>query len=103
MLICIPCRDANPVVNEEFIHNCGERLTASPRNWAPPKKNDKRAWKRIAQGEWLWDRRRVRRNPPKAIYDRRSWVKMPGHKPGQPRIFQDNVPRASGPEVDLGG
>lgn len=66
MNICIPCRDGNPRVvwsGDIWVHDgCGERLTSSPRNWSPPKKNNKRAWKRIANGEWLWDRRRVRRS-----------------------------------------
>jgi hypothetical protein len=29
--------------------------------WSPPKKNNLRAWKRIADGDWLWDHRRERR------------------------------------------
>lgn len=107
MLVCIPCRDANPSMKfteDATIHQaCGERLTLSPRKWSPPKRNNKRAWKRIANGEWLWDRRRVRRNPPPAMYYRESWIRPMNYKKGQGKVFQDNVPTSRGPRVDLGG
>ena len=30
--------------------------------WCAPKKNNNRAWKRIERGEYMWDRRKVRRH-----------------------------------------
>ena len=58
MAVCVPCRDvsaADPCVK------CGEATVRAPYKWSPPRKNNDRAWKRIAKGEWLWDRRRVYR------------------------------------------
>ena len=98
--ICVKCRFATK--HGGSCPSCGEP-TLYMGNWSPPKKNNRRAWKRIGKGEYLWDRRRVRKNPPNAAYTRSSWVHLPGHKKGQRGIFQPNVSRENGPDVDLGG
>ena len=53
---------------------CGEEMVKVWYNWSPPKKSNDRAWKRIAEGDWLWDHRRVRRirNRPAYIVSYRS-------------------------------
>lgn len=70
-MVCVPCRNINvqyTVIKDDddnlvarTCKACGGQVVRSPYKWAPPKKRDDRAWKRIANGEWLWDRRRVRR------------------------------------------
>jgi len=106
MMVCIPCRSANPAVvykDDVVIHQaCGENVTVSPRKWSPPKKTNKRAWKRIANGEWNWDRRRVRRNPPYAPYSKNSWFLPYNYKKGQGKVFSPSVPTKRGPRVDMG-
>ena len=108
MYVCIPCRET---IHTEYPNcsRCGAPLVQSPYRWSPPRRNDTRAWKRIAKGEWLWDRRRVRRNPPNASYAMgidadQVWITLPGHKPHQRKTRLRNfLPRNVGPDVDLGG
>lgn len=60
MVVCPKCRvgrKSNAASSCPRCHtpelNFGKRTTL-------PKKNNRKAWKRIASGEFLWDRRRVR-------------------------------------------
>ena len=93
--VCIPCRN---VIGWGLCPECGgERVTVA--RWSAPKKNNDRAWKRIEKGEWLWDRRRVRR----AERQPWTWFSPPTHKKGQRKTFQRGVRRANGANVDLGG
>lgn len=115
MLVCFGCRELNPHANSytrldtEFrlyvdyaVHNCGGVIQLAPRHWCPPKKNNDRAWKRVASGDWLWDHRRVRR-----VSRRQRWgrspierIVMPGHKKGQyPTLTGGDI----GTTADLGG
>jgi hypothetical protein len=95
MIVCFGCHAINPHTNsytrldteyklyEDYaIHDCGGIIQVAPRHWCPPKKNNKRAWKRVANGEWLWDRRRVVRIGRRHGH---GWyrVELPTHKPGQ--------------------
>lgn len=41
---------------------CGAELVDTPRNWRPPRRSNKSAWRRVAAGEVLWDRRAVARS-----------------------------------------
>lgn len=59
MYVCVPCR--NVIGHTKACPECGKDRELTYK-WSPPKKNNDRAWKRIAKGEWLWDRRRVYRN-----------------------------------------
>ena len=61
MAVCIPCRDVATWSPEGTCPKCGETLVSAPYRWSPPRKNNARAWKHIAKGEWLWVRRRVHR------------------------------------------
>lgn len=62
MSVCIPCRLYLPKRDEGGnCATCKGEVTPTPYKWSPPKHKNVRAWKRIANGEWLWDRRRVRR------------------------------------------
>lgn len=36
---------------------CNEPKVSTHYSWRPPKKNDDRAWRRIENGDWLWDHR----------------------------------------------
>lgn len=79
-LVCIGCRAVDPpdvqfmgyrtIVRkyygsyDERIYThkpCGEEMQLVSYRWCPPKKNNDRAWKRVARGDWLWDHRRIRR------------------------------------------
>jgi hypothetical protein len=70
--VCITCRNIHPqytlIEDEEgnivdrICKVCKGHVSRAPYKWSPPKKRDDRAWKRIANGEWLWDRRRTRRS-----------------------------------------
>lgn len=76
MNVCASCRSTSPSTapapdGEVDAHGlvvlicaaCGSRiLRVSAALWAPPKKTNSRAWKRIAAGELLWDRRRAARS-----------------------------------------
>lgn len=97
-MVCIPCRlyDAG----YEACRECGGEVVTPPRKWSPPQRKNKRAWKRIEKGEWLWDRRRVRRNP---RYQPPTFHRMPTHKKGQGVWGQWAVPRKKGADVDMGG
>ena len=75
MNVCPACRDVTPRVEPDPSGDVdrlglprlrclacgGQVLRVSAAHWAPPKKTNARAWKRIANGELLWDRRRVAR------------------------------------------
>lgn len=84
MQVCIPCRNPHALTDgDSHCLKCGsDTIYMSGVRWCPPKKNNKRAWKRIANGEWLWDRRRVVRIGRRHGY---GWyrVELPTHKPGQ--------------------
>ena len=61
--VCVPCRNVTnfDLKDDEIVCRfCGGPSVVQAR-WSAPKKSDDTAWKRIAKGEWLWDRRRVRR------------------------------------------
>jgi hypothetical protein len=84
-----------------------------------PKKNDKRAWKRVLSGEWFWDRRKVqnrgingarkRQSDTTIVYDREYYdFELPsGRVVKRVRIIEgterevDNYLKL--PDVDLGG
>jgi len=97
--VCVPCRN---VIGWGPCPECGEPRVLKNR-WSAPRKNNDRAWKRIEKGEWLWDRRRVRRNPPNAAYDKSSWVRLPNYKKGQRPHHFGNTATKHGPDVDMGG
>lgn len=126
MNICVPCHDAAPIIvwkdGAWVHHSCMGRLTSSPYNWSPPKKNNVRAWKRIENGEWLWDRRRVRRswrnrgpkNNTKIVYDTELVEKEVSHWITDSPIIVKVARKIDGterevdnylkkPEIDLGG
>lgn len=97
MLVCVPCRKT---VHTDFVNcsRCGEALVQSPYRWSPPRKKDDQAWKRIAKGEWLWDRRRVQR---KARRVNRWYAKVKGS--GKHMRFIARKEYHQKPDVDLGG
>jgi hypothetical protein len=73
--------------------NFGTRITV-------PKKSDKRAWKRVLNGEKFWDRRKRRRHANK--HGEPMWDRRP--KKGQnSRFLGWGVKTKNGPDVDLGG
>lgn len=113
-MVCTTCRIYG--ARGEICTTCKGELKTPPYRWSPPKHRDKRAWKRIENGEWLWDRRRVKRRKTK-------WRRT---KPDQKMVYNyETIPHAtyryikrksriegSGklvtdyrkvPEVDLGG
>lgn len=61
MRVCTTCRRIVQQYEGDGCNTCGTVLLSAPYRWSPPKNKDKRAWRRIAKGEWLWDRRRVAR------------------------------------------
>lgn len=70
--------------------------------WSAPKKTNDRAWKRIAKGEWLWDRRRVRRHNDNH-YSNDAWMDpTPGSK-NKKRRYVSLLRTSKGPRVDMGG
>lgn len=54
--VCIECRH----VGNNKCHKHDDNVMVSWR-WRGPKKNNLIAWRRISQGEWLWDRKAVAR------------------------------------------
>lgn len=56
--VCVPCRWVSK--QTATCPTC-KGSCVSKYKWSAPRKNNDRAWKRIENGEWLWDRRRVRR------------------------------------------
>lgn len=101
--VCIPCR--NPQARTDGDSHClkcgSETVHRSLAYWSPPKKNNIRAWKRIAKGEWLWDRRRVLRAERRHSY---GWyrVHLPTHKSGQEGKLM-LVKKKDRSTADLGG
>jgi hypothetical protein len=59
------------------------------KHWSAPKKNNDRAWRRIARGEVLWNRRKVRRG---GSYSGRHFTE------GRYKAYYRSSPR-----VDMGG
>lgn len=57
--VCIPCRNVKPT--GDACQFCGGALRWAPKYWRAPRKTNLTAWKRIAAGEWLWDRVAVER------------------------------------------
>lgn len=117
MSVCIPCRLYSPKSDGNgCCAICKGEITSTPYRWSPPKRNNLRAWKRIANGEWLWDRRRVRRgrrnrgpsSDTKTVREFvMEWVEVEGrygfrkhYIPGTEREVPDDRKK---PEVDLGG
>jgi len=94
--VCIPCRNT---VGYGLCQFCGAERIVKAR-WSAPTKNNDRAWKRIENGEWLWDRRRVRRNPQRMNFSRFT---SPHDKPGQLRWLTAPISRKYGADVDMGG
>jgi len=114
MLVCFGCRELNPhgntfvctdeiysIYKDYAIHNCGGVIRPAPRHWCPPKKNNDRAWKRVANGDWLWDHRRVQRIGARWPYQH-VWraERRPTHKKGQETSVQRSWPQ---PGRELGG
>lgn len=96
LYVCVPCRS----VSKDFskCQTCGEPCVLKSR-WSPPKKTNGRAWKRIEKGEWLWDRRRVRRHNENLV----TKDKIPGRKKGTPMWLTRYIRTKNGPNADLGG
>lgn len=63
--VCVPCRHVSK--DRAVCVCCGADMHNAGKRWSAPKKNNDRAWKRIEKGEWLWDRRRVRRGKRKGV------------------------------------
>lgn len=110
MYICVSCRNPSTTTTtsaptdaseppETLCATCGSRVWLRPRNWAPPKKTNDRAWRRLANGEVLWDRRRVARS-----YRRRKHS-SPDGSPTRPFNFRSrravvkNGPAPGRPDV----
>lgn len=114
MIVCFGCHAINPHTNsytkldteyklyEDYaIHDCGGVIQVAPRHWCPPKKNNKRAWKRVENGNWLWDHRRVLRIRERWPYEK-VWraERRPTHKKGQEPGIQRSWPQ---PGRNMGG
>lgn len=103
MNVCVPCRNPQAVTDgDSHCLKCGSEITyMSGVKWCPPKKNNKRAWKRIANGDWWWDHRRVQRIRARWPYQN-VWraERRPTHKPGQETSVQRSWPE---PGRQLGG
>lgn len=52
--VCVPCRFAAKQTWK--CPHCGLEMAYAGRKWRAPKKNNDRAWKMIAAGDWLWDK-----------------------------------------------
>jgi hypothetical protein len=101
--VCIKCRNPQAKTDgDSHCLKCGSETTyRSLQYWSPPKKNNLRAWKRIANGEWLWDRRRVQRVGARWPYAN-IWraERRPTHKKGQETSLQRSWPQSG---RELGG
>jgi len=55
-IVCVKCRklDAGTPCNA-----CGGDTVLVHSQWRAPKKTNDRAWKRVENGEWLWDRNHI--------------------------------------------
>lgn len=51
--VCIECRSATGCPkNEHEVHYLGKK-------WRAPKKGNDSAWRKIAAGDWLWDKKAI--------------------------------------------
>lgn len=72
-------------------------------HWQAPKRNNNRAWKRIEKGEWLWDRRRLRRGIANHYTDE-AWLPKPNYDgKGQRKFYRRFQSRKNQPDPDMGG
>jgi hypothetical protein len=55
--ICIPCRQVFRQTDK--CPNCGGAMALRHHKWRAPRKTNRKAWKLIEQGDWLWDKRAV--------------------------------------------
>lgn len=73
---CVVCRIA-----QKRSSHCtrGHTMINMGRFWRAPKKNNLRAWQRVAQGDKLWDdkaiKRKAKRDTQKTRYRRGRWEK----------------------------
>lgn len=121
--ICVDCRYASKYMT--LCPYCHEEMLGMGTRWSPPKRSDRRAWKRIKNGEVLWDRRRKRKRNLKDFKIRYEYRRIPIEDP-EPiecdhegcrlmhsyRLFRiERVPGSGkeytnynrSPDVDLGG
>src|SRR6478609_1225176 len=85
-LVCKECRMIDPPCHHK------DKILVNGNRYRVPKKNNDKAWKRIENGEMLWDR-------PATEQDQRQWVRKSdfdiegnpichrGHKVVQPNIY----------------
>lgn len=79
--VCVECRRAQKTAGHVLCGKCGQEMTWMGTKWIAPKATNSKAWRRIAKGEWWWDRRRIRRVDARTPY-RRVW-RGPSRKKGQ--------------------
>ncbi len=97
--VCVSCRFVSKSIT--VCPHCHDGMLCAGKKWSAPKKNNDRAWKRIENGEWLWDRRRVRRRArsKNRLYDKISKVKGEGRY----TKFNGWVRYHQKPDIDMGG
>ena len=78
--VCVTCRRAEKQGGDNCA-KCGNPMTDMGPRWCAPKATNSKAWRRIAKGEWWWDRRRIRRIDARTPYER-VW-RGPSRKKGQ--------------------
>lgn len=60
--VCVPCRRvtrsaSNYGVGSSHCPSCGKPMESVSYRWRAPKRTNNAAWRAIAAGQWLWDRR----------------------------------------------
>lgn len=101
MHACLNCRVGNKSGGKCTL--CGEQMICFGKHITLPKKNDKRAWRRIAKGEKRWNRRKSRYGWfGMRSYDKENLIPAPNQTKGGRRFMLDHS-GSSGPDVDLGG
>lgn len=62
--VCVPCRStARARGGRHVCPGCGADMVARPYRWRAPRRDNLRAWARIARGDWWWDDRVNERFP----------------------------------------
>lgn len=103
-MICIPCRRYQARYDNGKCADCGGGLKIPPRNWSPPKRHNKKAWREIERGNWLWDGKRVRRAyKKKRHYHWHEWITVPNATKGARGKVMSTSPRGLETPVMPGG
>lgn len=100
--VCLDCRVGGKGLYPACVRG-NHRTEFIGKKISIPKKNNVRAWKRMEDGEWLWNRRKSRRLRCRGGWFKNNTIPKPNMKKGQLKNFMEDRSGFPGPDVDLGG